>query len=295
MNYGSAAAFRTALERRLVNRSRETGTSLVRLRKSVVFDRLLARLTTVASDRWMLKGALALDYRLGPGTRTTKDVDIGRRDDEAAATADLIKAQAADLGDFFVLEIQRTGRLDQMLEGSAVRYHVDCALAGRAFEAITLDVALGDPVLGEPELLRGPDLLEFAGIAPAEVRAISLAQHLAEKVHAYVRTYGSQRIQSTRVKDLVDMVLIAKSAPMDAAELRSSLERTFQLRGVRELPDRLEPPPTDWRIPFRKLAEEVGLDPEMAAGHARAGHMLDPVLSGAVVRGEWDPASTSWH
>jgi len=42
MKYKSGAAFRQALEQRLLNRSRATGTSLVRLRKAVVFDRLLA-------------------------------------------------------------------------------------------------------------------------------------------------------------------------------------------------------------------------------------------------------------
>ena len=66
----------------------------MRLRKAVVFDRLLARLVAAAGDRWVLKGALAPDYRLGPGTRTTKDVDLGRRDDEEAATADFLSAQA---------------------------------------------------------------------------------------------------------------------------------------------------------------------------------------------------------
>jgi hypothetical protein len=87
-----------ALEQRLLNRSRENGTSLVRLRKAVVFDRLLARLVVAAPDRWVLKGALALDYRLGPGTRTTRDIDLGRMDDENAATADFVVASTIDSG-----------------------------------------------------------------------------------------------------------------------------------------------------------------------------------------------------
>jgi len=44
VRYETAAAFRQALEQRLLTRSKETGSSLVRLRKTVVFDRLLARL-----------------------------------------------------------------------------------------------------------------------------------------------------------------------------------------------------------------------------------------------------------
>ena len=72
VKYRNAAACRTALEARLLARSKETGLSLVRLRKAVVFDRLLARLMVVAPGRWFLKGALALDYRLGDRTRTAK-------------------------------------------------------------------------------------------------------------------------------------------------------------------------------------------------------------------------------
>ena len=75
---------------RLVALSRDGGLSLVRLRKSVAFDRLLARLFAVAPDRWVLKGGLALDYRLGGKARTTMDVDLAGARDEDAATADLL-------------------------------------------------------------------------------------------------------------------------------------------------------------------------------------------------------------
>jgi predicted nucleotidyltransferase component of viral defense system len=211
MNYPNAGAFRMALEQRLLNRSRENGTSLVRLRKAVVFDRLLARLVVAAPDRWVLKGALALDYRLGPGTRTTRDIDLGRMDDENAATADFVRAQATDLGDYFAFAIERTDRLDQLEEGAAVRYRVECQLAGRPFEVVTVDVAFGDSGAEAPDRLRGPDLLVFAGIDQVEVPAIPLAQHVAEKVHAYSRVYGADGRPSTRVKDLVDLVLIAHS------------------------------------------------------------------------------------
>lgn len=66
MKYATPGAFRTALEQRLLTAAREAGLPVVRLRKLVVFDRLLARLLIAAPDRWLLKGALALDLRLGP-------------------------------------------------------------------------------------------------------------------------------------------------------------------------------------------------------------------------------------
>lgn len=89
MRYTNAAAFRTALEARLLARSKETGLSLVRLRKAVVFDRLLARLMVVAPGRWFLKGALALDYRLGDRTRTAKRALLCVTTQAASSPADV--------------------------------------------------------------------------------------------------------------------------------------------------------------------------------------------------------------
>ena len=84
MRYASAAAFRSALEAHLRQRSERTGLFIVRLRKAVTFERLLARLLDVAPDRWILKGALALDFRVGVQARATMDMDLGRYDDADA-------------------------------------------------------------------------------------------------------------------------------------------------------------------------------------------------------------------
>ena len=43
------------------------------------------------------------------------------------------------------------------------------------------------------------------------------AEHIAEKMHAYTRKYGASGYESTRPKDLVDILLIAGAEPLDAA------------------------------------------------------------------------------
>ena len=128
MRYASAAAFRQALETRLVEQSRTSGRAHVRLRKEVVFDRLLARLLAAAPDRWLLKGALALDYRFGDRARTTRDIDLTTSGDESSATSDLLAAQAVELGDFFIFAIERTTTLDGGRDSASVRYHVTAEL-----------------------------------------------------------------------------------------------------------------------------------------------------------------------
>lgn len=62
MRYGSAVAFRRALLDRLRTAAVQEGIPFERLRKRVVFERLLARLLKAAPNRWVLKGALALDF-----------------------------------------------------------------------------------------------------------------------------------------------------------------------------------------------------------------------------------------
>lgn len=292
MKYESANAFRTALESRLLARSRSDNIPLIRLRKLVAFDRLIARLMVVAPDRWVLKGAVALQFRAGPEYRTTGDIDFGRRDDEAAATSDLLAAQSLDLGDYFSFAVEREGPIELGDAGSAVRYHARVELAGREFESFVVDVAFGDQ-LDAPDILDGPALLEFAEISPARLPVIALEQHIAEKVHAYVSVYSGGR-PSSRVKDLVDLAMIESMFSLRAGRLADAIAATFAARGGNP-PLELPPPPNGWRIPYRKLAGEVGLDTDIAAAYVRVRQFLNPVLGRSADAGaNWDPRSHSW-
>src|ERR1035441_5419613 len=123
MKYANAAAFRQALDQRLKNEAERTGLTLARLRKRVAFELFLRRLVAVAPDRWILKGALALDFRLGVATRATKDIDLGRDDNEAAAIDDITAAQQLALDDFFTFAAVRTDDLGDRDEFSAIRFH----------------------------------------------------------------------------------------------------------------------------------------------------------------------------
>jgi len=295
VRYSTPEAFRRALETRLLAAAREAGVPVVRLRKLVVFDRLLARLLAVSPDRWILKGALALDLRLGTRARTTRDMDLARWDTEAAATVDLLAAQAVDLNDYFMFRIERTDRLEALVEGVAVRYHVTAELAGRRFEDAILDIGFGGALVTSPEALRGTELLTFAGIEPIEVPVLPLEQHVAEKVHAYTRSYeGGQR--STRVKDLVDLVLIRSSAEFLAQRLREAIEATFGYRDTHPVPAELPSPPPEWATAYRRMAAGIGIDPDVLVGYRLATTFLDPVLGGVLQPSAlWDPTEGVWR
>lgn len=292
MKYGSAAAFRSALEQRLKTHSEKSGLSLVRLRKAIVFDRLLARLLASAPTAWVIKGAVALDFRLGDVTRTTKDIDLVHRESLEAAEKELIAAQRVDVDDFFGISFERRGELGEQA-GGAVRYKATAELAGRLFDEVIVDLGVTELLIEEPEIVRGNSFLEFADIPILDVPTLPLEQHIAEKVHAYTRTYGDG-LSSSRAKDLVDLVLLNVHASPRAQQLRDALESVFGQRDNQELPSALPAPPPGWRASYRKLALEVGIEPDLTGGHRQARLMIDPVLS-RNAKGKWNSGSQTWE
>jgi hypothetical protein len=90
-----------------------------------------------------------------------------------------------------------------------------------------------------------------------------LAQQIAEKIHAY--TFPWETRDNTRVKDLVDLVLVLQSERLGPERVRQALVATFETRGTHALPTKLPPPPWDWEEPYAALAEELGLSARTAA------------------------------
>jgi hypothetical protein len=233
--YANAAALRAALESRLNTMSAEQGLDLQRLRRQVVFDRLLCRLFRQADSPWLLKGGYAMELRI-QSARTTRDIDLGLRklpggakDWDAFAIRDLLaEAVSLDLEDGFVFVIGEPGLdLDAAPYGGS-RFPVDARMAGRRFISFHLDVSAGD-VLREPfELLEGHDWLGFAGILPPKMPAISREEQFAEKLHAY--SLPREGRANSRVKDLVDLLLLVESGTLDLDRVGQCIEATFRRR-----------------------------------------------------------------
>jgi hypothetical protein len=295
MKYETAAVFRTALETRLRQHALDTNVSLVRLRKMVVFDRFLARLNIVAADQWMVKGGVALDLRLGSRARMTKDLDLAAQYERDAMDEAMLALQSMMAHDFFTFATQRITTSASVNEAGTDRYRVLADLDGRRFEEVVVDVGYHDPVVAPPDRLPGPDLLGFAGIPRIEVPALALEQHLAEKVHAYTRTYA-QGHASTRVKDLADLILIGSIAEFTMVRLRRTIWAVFDDRHTHACPVGLPPPPANWRTSWRHVAGQVDLEPDLIRAFGRAAALLDPAL-GNEPDGEriWDPLTWSWR
>ncbi len=295
MKYKTGASFRQALEDRLRLQSLETGIPIARRRKMVAFDRLLARLVERDPTLWIFKGGLALQWRIGDRARTTNDIDasLGKEMERHSIERVLRSAAALGLGDWFEFEAGAPSAVVTGAPLGGARFPLRCLLDGRLFERFHVDVGQGDPVARPPDAITGPPLLEFAEILPPTVPCYPLDAQIAEKLHAYSRPY--QTGESSRVKDLVDILLIASFARLDGRELSDAVRATFDARVTHAVPAEMPRPPRDWSGPYRKLAQELGFRWATLrdATHA-ATEFLGPVLE-QTAAGKWAPESWAWR
>jgi Nucleotidyl transferase AbiEii toxin, Type IV TA system len=292
MTYPNGAAFRRALEDRLRNQSLQTHVPLVRLRKLVAFDRLLARLVAEAPENWLLKGGLALQLRLGQRSRTTQDIDLLLVRPLSNLRQALTRAAAIDLRDWFEFEVAPLA--PPTAPGGGTRFLVISRLDSRAFERFHVDIGIGDPVLEPAESIATPPLLVFAGLLPTQVRCYPLTQQIAEKLHAYTRP--RQHGDNSRVKDLVDFLLMAELGVPSGDRLLEAVAATFAARQTHMLPFELPLPPSAWEASFRQQAEELELGyTNLWDAFRAASAFLNPVLQQVVKGKSWHSVAWEWR
>ncbi len=293
--YRTAAAFKQALEQRLRVTS-TSGIDFARRRQLVVFDRFLARIALDLGDAVMLKGGLAVELRIEQA-RTTKDVDLHMMGSPDGILDRLRAAARRDLGDFMVVTIRpddrHPGIRNDGMQYDGVRFRAECSLAGKVYgRPFGVDIAFGDPILGEPEVIVAEDVLGFAGIKPPTLRVYPVETHIAEKLHAYTMPRARP---NSRVRDLPDLALIATAGPVDGSRLRAAIEQTFRFRGTHDVPKHLPAPPATWEAPYAAIAKEDRLQWTTLAEAFEAGRaFLDPVLAGPG-DDEWQPGTWSWQ
>ncbi|MCK5798854.1 MAG: nucleotidyl transferase AbiEii/AbiGii toxin family protein [Deltaproteobacteria bacterium] len=234
--YFSPEAFKQALEQRLRSATK-TGAEFARRRQLLVFDRFLARVMDRLGDAATLKGGLVLELRL-ERARTTKDVDLRLMGSTDDILAKLQEAGRRDLGDFMTFEVGPDNDHPEIqnegMQYDGFRFRAECRLAGKVYgQPFGVDVAFGDPILGEPEVVVAKDVLAFAGIAPPTLRLYPIESHIAEKLHAYTMPRNHP---NSRVKDLPDIALLATVRDIDGAILRAAIGQTFVHRATHPVP-----------------------------------------------------------
>ena len=292
MKYATGAAFRQALGVHIRRLNLESGVPIDRIRKMIAFDRFLDRLLQMYPDLWVVKGGFALQLRMGDQARTTKDIDLLLREEGVDIHKYLQTAGFMDLGDWFSFEVPPSSGEAFGVPGVS-RYNIRALLDGRLFEAFHVDVGVGDPIVSPVDLLQSTEFLDFAGLKPIQIPCYPINQQIAEKIHAYTKPRATG--DNTRVKDFVDILLLAGLSKIQFEELVSAIHATFEFEGTHPVPKGLPYPPVNWGQPFRRFTHEVGLENiSLDEAYKRLKVFIDPILLNNQGIAKWIPANWEW-
>ena len=284
MTYDTPQALRTALEARIRKDSTSTGLSPDRLRRRVVFQRIVTRLQRAEPGRWVIKGGMAMEVRLHDAARLTKDLDLGLREpdvDPEDLRERLIEALSRDDdGDGFVFAVAVPSRMMEDGGGHLTwRVAIEVQLAGRRFGSIKLDVSPRAHELDATDTVTLPNALDFAGFATVDVEIVDVHRHAAEKLHGMLRDFGER--ENSRVRDLADLMLMLDAKLLSPTPLAAVVMEVWAERDAVAPPAAFPDLPTSWPARYERLAAENDIDPrsfDAAAEQAEAlwGEMFPP-------------------
>lgn len=293
--YQTADAFRAALDARAKREAHASQRPLQRVINVYLMQRFIARVLAEFPETVTLKGGMALELRL-TRARTTKDVDL-RLSGGRERVLDRLRRRAQEPGgaDWLTFTVEEDpdhpGIAGDGVIYEGVRLRAQANQAGKKYgAAFGVDIAVGDPMFGPRESRPAPNLLDIVGEPALAIPLYPLATHLAEKLHAY--TLPRDGLNS-RLKDLMDIALIASELSIDAHTLLGAFETTFAFRATHPVPSSLAPPPAEWssRYPRERDAQRFSWA-SIEEVHAEAARFFDPILAGG--GGTWDPAARAW-
>lgn len=222
---GNVAA---SVHARLLNRAKEEGRPFNELLQYYAMERFLYRLSrSEHRDRFVLKGALMLQFWGGSLVRATKDIDLLGREtitvpELVEVVGSCIRTQVPDDGVRFdpnTIAGERI-RLDAQYDGIRVRCN---GSLGNARIHLQVDVGFGDIVTPGFQPITYPTLLEFE--AP-ELLGYTPESAIAEKVEAMVVLDRA----NSRLKDFFDVWVLAQNHEFSGPVLAEAIRATFARR-----------------------------------------------------------------
>jgi len=295
--YRDGVAMWRAISDRARAASKVTGRPTNELVRRFVYDRFLARVFADLGSPWVLKGGTAVLARVNDA-RHSKDVDLlrslGNNDDALEA---LRWAVAVDLEDHFRFVVgtaRPVGGAGQQPDVAGYRVQIDAYCGTRKCEAFGVDLVTGSLMTTEPESVRSSLPLELPGLQAPTVRAYPVVDHIADKLAATETVYADGA-RSSRPRDLVDLVVFARTQVVDGEKLHDAIVAE---RLHRRLPatQTFTVPPA-WAKSYPPVAAKTphcdGLH-DLTAAVGLVAAFLEPAMGGTAAGRRWAPAEMQW-
>ncbi len=267
------------------------------------FDRFLSRVFAEgAASEWLLKGGMSMLARV-PRSRVTRDVDLA-----AQHAADLAEAERAlsalvevDLGDHLTFRLVRsipTGLGDNQPGVRTKRFVFACLDVDQdnQIDTVTVDVVVCPSLVGTPEIVEPANrLLLRRPLVSHPYRLYPVADQIADKVCATMDTNYPGGKRSSRVKDLVDLVVLAHTQRVELAELHAAIDAKRILSNLAPF-DHFDTP-IDWATTYPATAKGVPAAESYTVLSAErlVASFVDPALGKSSRTGSWNPETLTWE
>lgn len=297
-SYATPAAFWTAVRAAVRNDAGKSGVPARDLVQLQLFDRFLSRVNAdPETTPFRLKGGTRM-LAFIPQARATVDIDleVAQYGVDAAvdALAELVRVDNGDRLQFILTKRRQSHSSDDQPGITMVALTFTAAGIN---QQVKIDLAVHDRADG-PVVRAAPKFRLPLGrdVPTTDYVMITLEQQIADKVAAMMeRRHGAGNGdgRSSRAKDLVDLAIIAQHLTVEAAPLLAALLQ--QIRD-RELAAFTEVDASSAiRIGYTTAARKArGLTLTWQESEALTNKLINPVLTGRVTVGSWNPSTATW-
>lgn len=260
--------------------------------------RLLCRVFDDPDGRFLLKGGYGMLSRI-IDARHTRDIDLASGEaDIESALLDLERAASMEMDDFITFTLASAKPINVGLEhrsGAKVTFNV--FLGQKRVQDIKLDLVVDSIPIEGFDVVTPIDRLEIPGVPTCDYRVYTVECALSDKLCGIFHRDDDH--PSSRIKDLVDVVLYALNEQVDGSSLRGRIILEFELRKM-TLPDRFDIPDI-WRAEYAGKFSSMCPSSLTDRGFGRldtaaalASRLYDPVLSGDAAYRLWNPVDLAW-
>lgn len=205
----------------------------------------------------VVKGGSAMALRYGNDTRFTRDLDAARPDSLEDFRAEFERRLAEGWAGFTGRLIPKRPARPKGIPHSYVMQPFDIRLDYRGQSWCSVPFELGSIEMGdadESDLVLAGDLADMfidVGLeAPSPLPVMRVDHQIAQKLHA-VSAEGSER-----VRDLVDLQILASHEHLNFRQLRQTCDRLFRFRRQHEWPPTIHGRP-GWASLYEEAATGV--------------------------------------
>lgn len=198
--------------------------------RSFYFDRFLCRVFSETPPAFVLKGGQGMLART-VGTRATRDIDLlFKKQDLDEAVEELKRVASIDLEDFITYRFESARPIAVTQEyRDGVNVEFVPLLGSKAQQKISVDLVVDQIACENPDVIDPVNRLEIADLKVAYYSVYPIVCTIADKICAVTQCYPDNR-PSSRVKDLVDLVIILNTQSFEAAPLHNQIALEHALR-----------------------------------------------------------------